>query len=157
MAQDKVDIADLKDAAKAYWSELAYAPGGVIKDMDYAPHRTGLDPALASIRIVDCDTHFTEPPDIFTSRAPAHLKDKVPCQKVHDGVTRWFVGDRDFGILGGNVIRADKRRLLGRLSLPTALYPNVQQHIMATLGGHSHEVRKQVLETNAVKLYNLPF
>ena len=36
MAEDKVEIADLKDAAKKYWSELAYAPGGVIKDMDYS-------------------------------------------------------------------------------------------------------------------------
>ena len=26
-----------------------------------------------------------------------------------------------------------------------------------TLGGYGHEVRKQVLESNAVKLYNLPF
>ena len=40
---------------------------------------------------------------------------------------------------------------------PTALYPNVQEHIVETLGGYSHEVRKQVLETNAAKLYNLPF
>lgn len=119
MAEDNVDIATLKDAAKKYWSELAYAPGGVIKDMDYAAYQTGLHPSLAGIKIVDCDTHFTEPPDIFTSRAPAHLKDKVPYQRVVDGVTRWAVGDQDFGILGGNVIRADKKKILGRLSLPT--------------------------------------
>jgi predicted TIM-barrel fold metal-dependent hydrolase len=119
MANDNVDVAELADAAKLYWHKLAYAPGGVIKNIDYARHTTGLHPSLQGIKIVDCDTHFTEPPDIFTSRAPAHLKDKVPYQKVHDGVTRWFVGDRDFGILGGNVIRSDKRKLLGRLSLPT--------------------------------------
>ena len=40
---------------------------------------------------------------------------------------------------------------------PTALYPNVQSHIVETLGGYSPEVRKQVLERNAVALYNLPF
>jgi predicted TIM-barrel fold metal-dependent hydrolase len=40
---------------------------------------------------------------------------------------------------------------------PTSLYPGVQDHIMETLGGYSHDVRKKVLETNAVKLYNLPF
>ena len=40
---------------------------------------------------------------------------------------------------------------------PTALYPNVQEHIVDTLGGYSHEVRKQVLERNAATLYNLPF
>jgi predicted TIM-barrel fold metal-dependent hydrolase len=40
---------------------------------------------------------------------------------------------------------------------PTSLYPGVQQQIIDTLGGYSHDVRKKVLETNAVKLYNLPF
>ena len=40
---------------------------------------------------------------------------------------------------------------------PTSLYPGVQDHIMNTLGGYDHSVRRKVLETNAVKLYNLPF
>ena len=40
---------------------------------------------------------------------------------------------------------------------PTSLYPGVQEHIMETLGGYSHEVRKRVLERNAAELYNLPF
>ena len=31
---------------------------------------------------------------------------------------RWFVGDRT-GSLGGNVIRADHNKLLGRLAFPT--------------------------------------
>lgn len=119
MSEDVVDTTKLAEAAKVYWHELAYASGGVIKEIDYAAHTTGIDPLLQGIKIVDCDTHFTEPPDLFTSRAPASMKDKVPYQKIHDGVTRWFVGDKDFGIQGGNVIRADKRKLLGRLSFPT--------------------------------------
>jgi predicted TIM-barrel fold metal-dependent hydrolase len=40
---------------------------------------------------------------------------------------------------------------------PTSLYPGVQAHLAKTLGGHSYEVRKQVLEGNPVALYNLPF
>jgi predicted TIM-barrel fold metal-dependent hydrolase len=40
---------------------------------------------------------------------------------------------------------------------PTSLYPGVQEHLVDTLGGYDYEVRKQVLERNAVKLYNLPF
>jgi predicted TIM-barrel fold metal-dependent hydrolase len=32
----------------------------------------------------------------------------------------------------------------------------VQEHIMETLGGYSHDVRKRVLERNAAELYNLP-
>jgi predicted TIM-barrel fold metal-dependent hydrolase len=40
---------------------------------------------------------------------------------------------------------------------PTSLYPGVQEHIVDVLGGYDDSVRKRVLETNAVKLYNLPF
>ena len=116
MADDNPDLAK---AAKNYWSETGYSAGGIIREIDYAKAATGLHPQLAGIKIVDCDTHFTEPADIFTSRAPARLKDKVPYQKIHNGVTRWFVGDQDFGIVGGNVIRQDKNKLLGRLAFPT--------------------------------------
>ena len=40
---------------------------------------------------------------------------------------------------------------------PTSLYPGVQEHIVDVLGAYDHNVRKKVLETNAVGLYNLPF
>lgn len=116
MADDKTA---LRSAAKNYWSETGYSAGGIMREVDYAKAATGLHPSLQGIKIVDCDTHFTEPPDIFTSRAPARLKDKVPYQRVVNGVTRWCVGDQDFGIVGGNVIRADHNKLLGRLSFPT--------------------------------------
>jgi len=117
MADD--DRGDLNEAAKNYWTDTGYSPGGVIREIDYARFSTGLNPAFQGVKIVDCDTHFTEPPDIFTSRAPARLKDKVPYQKIAGGVTRWFVGDQDFGIVGGNVIRKDHNKLLGRLAFPT--------------------------------------
>ena len=38
---------------------------------------------LDQVRVVDADTHFTEPHDLWTSRAPASLKDRVP--HVTDG------------------------------------------------------------------------
>ena len=113
------DNPQLAEAARNYWSETGYTAGGIIREIDYSKVATGLHPLLEGIKIVDCDTHFTEPPDIFTSRAPARLKDKMPYQRVADGVTRWFVGDKDFGIVGGNVIRRDHNKLLGRLSFPT--------------------------------------
>jgi len=119
MAEDNANPAAMRDAAKRYWSEDAHMPGGTIKQADYERHLKGVHPLLEGIKVVDCDTHFTEPPDLFTSRAPAHLKDKVPYQKVADGITRWFVEGEDFGIVGGNVIRPDKKKLLCRLSFPT--------------------------------------
>ena len=55
----------------------AYLPGGVIREVDYATQSGGLDPVFAGIKIVDCDTHITEAPDLFTSRAPAAWKRDV--------------------------------------------------------------------------------
>src|SRR5215468_2826257 len=110
---------ELASAARKYWSAEGYTPGGVLRTVDYAAASKGLHPSLAGIRIVDCDTHLTEAPDLFTSRAPARLKDKVPVVRRVNGVDRWFVGDRDFGTLGGNVISTDHNKLLGRLAFPT--------------------------------------
>jgi uncharacterized protein len=116
MADEKAALAS---SARRYWSEEGYKPGGVIRNVDYAKNSKGLRPELAGIKIVDCDTHITEAPDLFTSRAPARLKDKVPHVRRVDGVDRWFVGERNFGSLGGNVIRTDNNKLLGRLAFPT--------------------------------------
>jgi len=111
--------AESASAARKYWNAEGWTPGGVIREVDYAAASRGIDPALQGIKIVDCDTHVTEAPDLYTSRAPARLKDKVPRVRRVGGVDRWFVGERDFGSLGGNVIRADHNKVLGRLAFPT--------------------------------------
>jgi predicted TIM-barrel fold metal-dependent hydrolase len=106
-------------AARKYWSAEGYTAGGILRQVDYKSASTGLHPSLEGIKIVDCDTHITEAPDLFTSRAPASLKDKVPHVRRVNGVDRWFVGDRDFGSMGGNVINPQHNKLLGRLAFPT--------------------------------------
>src|ERR1700753_1560430 len=113
------DESELASAARKYWSAEGYLPGGVMRQVDYASASKGLHPSLKGIKIVDTDTHITEAPDLFTSRAPGKLKDKVPRVRRVNGVDRWFVGDRDFGTLGGNVIATDNNKLLGRLAFPT--------------------------------------
>jgi uncharacterized protein len=104
------------DDARRYWLDEGWAPGGYIRQVDYAAHSKGVDPLFKGIKIVDCDTHFTEPPDLWTANAPAALRDKMPHVKRIDGADRWFVGDRDFGSIGGNVIAPDHNKLLGRLA-----------------------------------------
>ena len=42
-------------------------------------------------KVVDVDTHLTEPHDLWTSRAPASLKDRVPQVKMIDGVRSWVI------------------------------------------------------------------
>jgi predicted TIM-barrel fold metal-dependent hydrolase len=119
MSDDENRADELASQARKYWSAEGYTAGGVIREVDYASQSGGLDPSLQGIKIVDCDTHVTEAPDMFIAQAPAALKDRMPRVRRVNGVDRWFVGERDFGTLGGNVIRKDNNKLLGRLAFQT--------------------------------------
>jgi len=47
-----------------------------------------------SYTIIDADTHVTETPDLWTSRAPAQMRDRVPRVETDaDGTMRWVVGE----------------------------------------------------------------
>ncbi|MET0240278.1 MAG: amidohydrolase family protein [Sphingobium sp.] len=105
------------DDAKSYWlDEGRGAKGGFIREVDFEANSRGLDPLFEGIKIVDCDTHFTEPADLWTANAPAGMKDKMPHVRRIDGADQWYVGDKHFGSIGGNVIAKDKNKLLGKLA-----------------------------------------
>lgn len=55
-----------------------------------------------SYTIIDSDTHVTESPDLWTKRAPARMRDRVPRVETDtDGSLRWIVGDsRGFASVG---------------------------------------------------------
>jgi len=50
---------------------------------------------LDGISIIDVDTHVQEPPDLWTSRVPARLRDRVPQIRwsEQDQAEFWFMGD----------------------------------------------------------------
>lgn len=76
-----------------------------------------VEEVLGGLRIVDCDAHFTEPPDLWTSRAPASMRESMPVQKTVDGVTAWYLGDHVFASVGGNTIGKGHRKVLGTQTL----------------------------------------
>jgi uncharacterized protein len=122
MADDATTVTSVKakaDNDRRKWFEEGWAPGGYVLDVDYAADSRGIHPLFAGIKIVDCDTHFTEPPDLFTANAPVGMKDRMPYVKRVEGIDCWFVGDKNFGSLGGNVIGADHNKLLGRFAYRT--------------------------------------
>ena len=55
--------------------------------------------------VVDADTHISEPYDLWTSRAPASIRDLVPQVRENEhGVKRWYVdGDQEMGKPAGPV------------------------------------------------------
>jgi predicted TIM-barrel fold metal-dependent hydrolase len=63
---------------------------------------------LDQVRVIDADTHFTEPHDLWTKRAPASLKDRVPHVVAVDGEATWVIGGEVIGRAGaGGVIDQD--------------------------------------------------
>jgi predicted TIM-barrel fold metal-dependent hydrolase len=66
--------------------------------------------AFAGRKVIDVDTHYVEPHDLWTKRAPAKYLDRVPQVKVVDGVRSWVIdGDKILqeGAAPASVIRKD--------------------------------------------------
>jgi predicted TIM-barrel fold metal-dependent hydrolase len=77
-----------------------------------------VDEIMGDLKIIDGDSHFAEPPDLWTSRAPAAYKDRVPQLRKVDGETSWFLEGRYWTGLGGHTIAKGQTKTLGTLSLP---------------------------------------
>ena len=79
-----------------------------------------MDARLSQMPIIDIDTHYTEPADLWTSRAPSRFKDKVlEVRSDSRGVESWYIGDVYVAPLGFCVIASDKGKRRGILTLPT--------------------------------------
>jgi predicted TIM-barrel fold metal-dependent hydrolase len=66
---------------------------------------------LDDVKVVDADTHMTEQHDLWTSRAPASLRDRVPQVARLDGVACWCVDGVILGRAGaGGVVDRDGRK-----------------------------------------------
>ncbi len=115
---------------------------------------------LGDTKVIDTDTHFTEPPDLWTSRAPAAFKDKVPHMKTVDGQSRWFVeGDNAWLNVGVGVMDRDGNKARGQLTLGSleemaeAVYQvKPRLRIMDSMGIHA-----QIMYPNACGFGALPF
>src|SRR5689334_16485297 len=60
---------------------------------------------LKDVRIIDCDAHFTEPAELWTSRAPEHLVHRMPILRTIDGITAWYIEGELWASIGGNTIQ----------------------------------------------------
>ena len=64
---------------------------------------------VSSLPVIDIDSHWTEPRDLWTSRAPTRWKDRaLRIVKNDQGVEHWVVEDSQFmGPVGYCSIRPD--------------------------------------------------
>jgi predicted TIM-barrel fold metal-dependent hydrolase len=68
---------------------------------------------LGPVKVIDADTHLTERHDLWTSRAPAGMKDRMPHVADVDGIATWVVEGAVLGRAGaGGVV--DKDNVKGR-------------------------------------------
>jgi predicted TIM-barrel fold metal-dependent hydrolase len=58
---------------------------------------------MSSYFIIDADTHVTETPELWTKRAPAKMRDRVPrIETDTDGTERWVLGNNKGLMLGSD-------------------------------------------------------
>ena len=78
-----------------------------------------MDTELAAMPVIDIDTHFTEPRDMWTSRAPQKLRDRAPHVVLGpEGNEQWMVEDLVLGPPGFCVINKGGEKHYGVISLP---------------------------------------
>lgn len=59
---------------------------------------TTIGQAKSTLKVIDADTHLTEPHDLWTKRAPTALRERVPQVKMHDGQMSWVIdGNKSIG------------------------------------------------------------
>ena len=113
-----------------------------------------MNTTLASMPIVDVDTHYTEHPELWTSRAPLALKSKVPQVKTDDkGNQYWVVNETmQLGPVGYCVIRPDGSKALGMTTLtrldemhPGAVDPLARLKVMDENGIHQQILYPNIL------------
>ncbi len=95
--------------------------------------------------IVDSDSHWSEPADLFTSRAPAAYKDRVPLVKVIDGVPMWTFDGHPLGHFSpGGVIGRDGKKENAQVALFE------WTHDMVHVGAYDPKVRLSVLDETGI-------
>ena len=82
---------------------------------DSTPERVPDADFAAGIRVIDVDTHISEPLDLWTSRATPRYRDRVPQMRMLDGQWVWTIdGDRSVGIgSAASVIYRDGSKAAG--------------------------------------------
>jgi predicted TIM-barrel fold metal-dependent hydrolase len=107
------------------------------------------------VRVVDADTHLTEAHDLFTKRAPAKYKDRVPHVEQIDGQPTWVADGQPMGFAGGgSVLDREGRKHAFLESMPVwgldrvhagAYDPEARLELMDACGIHAQVIFPQYI------------
>ena len=98
--------------------------------------------AQADLFVVDADSHWAEPADLFTKRAPEKYRDRVPRPEIIDGTPTWVFDGHPLGRFSpGGVVGRDGRK---EESADIALHH--WTHDQIHVGAYDPKVRLEVLD-----------
>ena len=70
--------------------------------------------SLDEIQIIDVDAHISEPADLWSSRAPAAYRDRLPRMEERDGHRAWYVDGVEIAMANpASVVKEDGRKAKG--------------------------------------------
>ncbi len=102
---------------------------------------------VAGLKVIDTDTHWSEPYDLWTSRAPSRYVDRVPRMVERNGRRRWwFDGDIAIGLpIASSVIDPEGTKITGTAFFEmdnemvhrASFEPEARVAMMDTLGIHA--------------------
>jgi hypothetical protein len=80
-----------------------------------SPDRVSQSDLVEGIKVIDIDTHLSEPLDLWTSRATPKYRDRVPQMRMLDGKWTWTIDrDRSLGVgSASSVIYRDGSKAAG--------------------------------------------
>jgi predicted TIM-barrel fold metal-dependent hydrolase len=102
---------------------------------------SGRPETFADMFVVDADSHWSEPPDLFTSRAPAEVRDRVPHVEDVDGQATWVFDGHPVG-------RFSAAGVIGRDGHKESAHKALMQwsHDEVHVGAYDPKVRLGVLD-----------
>jgi len=101
--------------------------------------------SIAGIKVIDVDTHLSEPYDLWTTRAPAKWKERVPQVKTVDNKRQWVIDAKTvMGPVGAvSVVRADGAKARG---VEFFSWPLEEVHA----GSHSIKPRLEFMDSEGI-------
>jgi predicted TIM-barrel fold metal-dependent hydrolase len=95
--------------------------------------------------IVDADSHWCEPPDLFIEMAPPQYKDRMPRVEVVDGHRMWVFNGRPVGTFGAaGVIGRDGTKEQAHVALMEWEFEQIHP------GAYDPKVRLQVMDESGI-------
>jgi predicted TIM-barrel fold metal-dependent hydrolase len=103
------------------------------------------------MKIIDTDSHLTEPPDLWSSRLPKRWVDRGPRVVWHEpsGMERWLIGDRVTAPVGGTS-GAGRYRLPGCPKTWAEVVPECYDPKHRSAWLDEHGITAQVLYSNVL-------